>query len=166
MQIVVNDTNIFFDLMQVDLINLFFQLPFEVHTTDFVVGEIEEPEQEKIILQLIEKGQLTVAASGSDELDEIMVYHETDNRLSIPDCSVWYYSKTNKFTLLTGDNRLRKTAMKDQVEVRGILFIFDELVRLKLLHPTAASDKLKRLLEIGSRLPKDACDDRFERWSQ
>ena len=44
MQIVVNDTNLFIDLIHAELIDFFFQLPFEVHTTDFVVGEIEDPE--------------------------------------------------------------------------------------------------------------------------
>lgn len=40
MQIVVNDTNLFIDLIHAELIDFFFQLPFEVHTTDFVVDEL------------------------------------------------------------------------------------------------------------------------------
>jgi len=53
MQIVVNDTNLFIDLIHAELIEQFFQLPFEVHTTDFVIGEIEEPDQEEIINELV-----------------------------------------------------------------------------------------------------------------
>lgn len=164
MQIVVNDTNLFIDLIHADLIDVFFQLPFEVHTTDFVVGEIEEPEQEEIINQLIGSGRLFVAGSTFDEVEEIMSLQEAVNRLSVPDCSVWHYSKKYNYTLLTGDNLLRKTALKDQVVVRGLLFIFDELVRLKLITPEVACLKLRLLLETGTRLPKDACDERFELW--
>ena len=54
MQIVVNDTNVFIDLIHAGLIDQFFQIPLEVHTTDFVVGELEEPEQQAIINNLIE----------------------------------------------------------------------------------------------------------------
>lgn len=166
MQIVVNDTNIFLDLIHAELIDLFFQLPFEVHTTDFVVGEIEEPEQEDIINNLVDSGKLLVAASASDEIEIILSLHGTVNDLSIPDCSVWYYSKKNNYTLMTGDNLLRKTASKDHITVRGILFIFDELVRFGLISPAEASVKLRGLLDTGSWLPKDACDERFERWSE
>ena len=166
MQIVVNDTNLFIDLIHAELIDVFFQLPFEVHTTDFVVAEIEEPEQEDIINQLIGTGRLFVASNTFSEVEEIMELQEAVNRLSIPDCSVWHYSKKNNYTLLTGDNLLRKTAMKDQVVVRGLLFIFDELVRLELISPAIACIKLRFLLETGTRLPKEACDERFELWRE
>lgn len=95
-----------------------------------------------------------------------MFLQEAVNRLSVPDCSVWHYSKKHNYTLLTGDNLLRKTALKDQVVVRGLLFIFDELVRLELITPSVACIKLRFLLKTGSRLPKDACDERFERWCE
>ena len=45
--IVVNDTNIFIDLISVDLLDEFFSLPIDIHTTDFVVHELTEPLQQK-----------------------------------------------------------------------------------------------------------------------
>jgi hypothetical protein len=105
-----------------------------------------------------------VASYTFKEVEEIVLLHEKANKLSITDCLVWHYSKKNNYTLVTGDNLLRKTASKNQVVVRGLLFIFDELVRLNLISPTFARVKLKFLLETGTRLPKDACDERFECW--
>ncbi len=61
-------------------------MPLEVHTTDFVVSEIEEPEQNTIILGLVESERLFVAGLASEEVDEILNMQLTDNRLSIPDC--------------------------------------------------------------------------------
>lgn len=164
MQIVVNDTNLFIDLIHAELIDFFFQLPFEVHTTDFVVGEIEDPEQEAIIRELIETEMLYVAIMDSTEVEEILHLQVADNRLSIPDCSVWYYSKRNGYILMTGDNLLRKTASNDHITVRGILYIFDELVRSGLISPAEASIKLQFLLDTGSRLPKDDCKARLDQW--
>ena len=42
-RIVVSDSNIFFDLLSVDLLNDFFLLPCEITTTDFVISEIIRP---------------------------------------------------------------------------------------------------------------------------
>ena len=71
MQIIVNDTNLFIDLIHAELIDLFFRLPFEVHTTDFVVGEIEGPDQESIIRELIVTERLYVAGMAFSEVEEI-----------------------------------------------------------------------------------------------
>lgn len=164
MQIVVNDTNIFIDLIHADLIDLFFQLPFEVHTTDFVIGEIEEEEQERIVLNLIATERLIVTGSNPDEINEIFILHNEVSQLSVPDCSVWYYSKKNNFILMTGDGLLRKIAMKDGVDVKGILFVLDELIRFEFLNTFIAAEKLELLIESGSRLPKSECDERLKRW--
>jgi rRNA-processing protein FCF1 len=164
MQIVVNDTNIFIDLIHTELIDLFFQLPFEVHTTDFVIGEIEEEEQERIVQKLIDDEKLFVAGLNHGELEEIMILQNEIIQLSIPDCSVWLYSKKNNYTLITGDGLLRKTAIKDGVEVKGVLFVLDELIRLNLMDSELAAEKLELLLQIGSRLPKNECEERLVRW--
>lgn len=39
-QIVVNDTNVFIDLLEVGLLDKFFLLSWEIHTTDFVMLEL------------------------------------------------------------------------------------------------------------------------------
>lgn len=138
-------------MIHAELIDEFFLLSFDAHTTDFVVGEIEGPEQEEIINQLVESGRLVVVGSTFDEVEEIMSLQEIAIRLSIPLCSVWHYSKKNNYTLLTGDNLLRKTALKDQVVVRGLLFFFDELVRQELFSTTIACRKTE--ISTGNRNP-------------
>lgn len=57
---VVNDTNIFFDLINVGLLNAFFQLKIKVFTTDFIIAEIEEPEQAEIIKKFVEEEKLFI----------------------------------------------------------------------------------------------------------
>lgn len=44
-KIVVNDTNVFIDLLDIGLLNEFFCLDWEIHTTDFVMYELRKEGQ-------------------------------------------------------------------------------------------------------------------------
>jgi hypothetical protein len=45
MEIIVSDTNIFIDLHSCALLDSFFKLPYNVHTTDFVMSELTQGDQ-------------------------------------------------------------------------------------------------------------------------
>lgn len=165
MEFVVNDTNIFFDLIHADLLDIFFQLDIQVFTTDLIVSEIEDPVQLNLVQRFINEGTLTVATHSFDELVQLNDLKNTNSGLSIQDCSVWYYSKQNNYTLLSGDGLLRKIASQNGVMVKGLLYIFDQLVELNIIAPGTAADKLEHLIvDLGTRLPKAECDKRIERW--
>lgn len=66
--------------------------------------------------------------------------------------------------ILTGDNVLRKTVKKHDIEVHGILWILDELIIQKIISKSTAYQKLVFLMEINQRLPKKACTERLENW--
>jgi hypothetical protein len=40
MKICISDTNIFIDLLSIDLLDAFLELPYEIQTTDFVLLEL------------------------------------------------------------------------------------------------------------------------------
>lgn len=88
------------------------------------------------------------------------------NNTSFTDCSVWYYAKQTGGRLLTGDNKLRKSAEADNVKVSGILYIFDNLVEYEIIDEITASNLLEQLMQINIRLPKEECKQRFLRWRQ
>jgi hypothetical protein len=67
-------------------------------------------------------------------------------QLSVPDCLGWFYSKKNNYALITGDGLLRKTNINEGVEVKGVLLVLDKLVRLNLIGPQFAEEKLELLL--------------------
>lgn len=48
MDVVVNDTNIFIDLLSVELLEETFKLPIDFHTVDYVVSEIVDSYQKKM----------------------------------------------------------------------------------------------------------------------
>ena len=140
-KIVVSDTNIFIDLVKLELLGDFFSLPWDIHTTDFVISELEVPEQKAAVTAFIKRKKLTVGKLDAEEVGIIVERsEETGGKISITDFSVCYYAQKNGYTLLTGDMNLRKVATKENISVHGILFLFDELVKHAILPPELAAD--------------------------
>ena len=131
MDIVVNDTNIFLDLISVGLLDASFKLPIKFHTVDYVIEEIVNEEQKAKVIALINDAKLYVKEFDENEFREIInLYESRHNNVSIADCSVWYYAKKNDYRLITGDGKLRSSATADGVIVSGILLICLLTIRL------------------------------------
>lgn len=164
-RIVVSDSNIFFDLLSVDLLNDFFLLPCEITTTDFVISEIIKPEQLEKLQSFIDSKKLDVINFVNDGINKIFsIFQSNDNNASITDCSVWYYAKKVDGRLLTGDSKLRKSALADNVKVSGILYVFDNFVEYGILEKELCAKKLEELMQKNSRLPKGECEKRIVEW--
>jgi len=158
MKIIVNDTNILIDLANLDLLENMINLPYEFHTIDFVINEIKNPLQLEKIYKIINLGKLKVGITKSNEYSEILKL-QTKN-LSFQDCSVWYYATKIKGILLTGDANLKKLALNNGLNVKGILFIFDELLQNKIIDKKTAFEKLIILEQKNIRLPKSELEKR------
>lgn len=68
-------------------------------------------------------------------------------------------------TLVTGDRRLNELAIAGGISVHGALWLLDEMVRFKALTRGQAAAALKRMLDLGARLPVEECGNRLRRWS-
>ena len=166
-KIVVNDTNVFIDLYEVGLLDEFFSLPWEVHTTDFVMLELQREGQHDTVVRFKADKRLIVPVLEAKELLEIgNIYQQNLNRtnLSYTDCSVWYYAKVNNYILLTGDRKLRTVSAYDGVEVHGVIYVFDTLVECNMISRQVAVEKLQHLYVINPRLPKEEIDKRINLW--
>lgn len=165
MRIVINDANILIDLFHLDLVDVFFGLQhLDLKTTDFVFEELHD-EQKEIVDQFIQNNSLQIIDSSEDDLTSMYQILTSTSGLSIEDCSVWYYAKKNEGILLTGDGRLRKLSSADGVEVRGILYIFDQLLISGLMSFELAIEKLNKLYLLNKRLPIEAKKQRLDCWS-
>lgn len=165
MKIIVNDTNIFIDLHSIGLLDELCNLPYEIHTVDFVAYEIVEETQRSAFERLVSVGKIRVNSFSADEVLEIVAEHSAvSGNLSIPDCSVCYYARKYQVPMLTGDRRLRKYAESQEIEVHGILFLFDEMVRYGVVSPYIAAAKLEELMQLNLRLPKTEISQRISHW--
>ena len=165
MAIAVNDANIFIDLLEVDLIDTFFELKLDLHTTNLVLNELDF-EQQLIIKKYITKKRLKVKILSDDELSELKEKEITSSKLSKPDVSVYAYAKELGAIILTSDRRLRIEAKSKGFKVHGILWVFEAMMDEKLIKPKKAIEKLTELMKINTWLPMDECHKRIEKWSK
>lgn len=166
MKIVINDANILIDLAKLELLGEFSKLNFELHTTDFVYEELNQ-EQKSPVSNLLENGTLNLIETIEiEDFQNINQLLESSNGLSFEDCSVWYYSSKLSGILLSGDGKLRKQVRESGIEVRGIIYVFDELVNQKLISFQLAVEKIEQLIKLNNRLPKNEIDKRIELWKK
>jgi predicted nucleic acid-binding protein len=163
MKLVISDTNIFIDLINIDLLDDFLKLEYEFHTTDFVLNEISD-EQNKILAQKVEENKIVIDKAEADELSEIIELQSKKKALSIIDFSVYYFAKKQNGMILAGDKSFRTYATEQQIEVKGILWILDEILDKKILEENKMIEKLNLLTTTNKRLPKEECDKRLKKW--
>jgi rRNA maturation endonuclease Nob1 len=162
--IAVNDASILIDFCDVGLSGKLHQIGLALYTTDFVVAEIQEPEQRKQVQQLIQDGGLIVFASSPVELEALVRRQASIPALSLADCSVLTLADVHQAILLTGDRVLRREAERRQIETHGSLWILDKMLEVGVLAPTEACTAMMRLIELNPRLPRAACEERRARW--
>ena len=164
MKVVINDANILIDIAKLELLEEFSNLNFEMYTTDFVFEEIDD-EQRNPVEKLIEQNIITIIETEeTEDYQGITNLLESSTGLSFEDCSVWYYSKKLSGALLTGDGKLRKEVRKDGIEVRGIIYLFDELLKQGIITFELAIDKIEELKILNNRLPINEIEKRIESW--
>lgn len=164
LRIVITDANILIDLIKLDLSKILFQSGiFEFKTSDLVFNEIY-PEQKEMLSSVIKSKHLEVCESDEVDLKEIYKLKVEKKGLTIQDCSVWHYAAKFEGILLTGDKQLRNCSSQSGIEVRGVLFLFDQMVEHKLITLKKAIIKLELLSMTNHRLPKKEIDKRLKEW--
>jgi rRNA-processing protein FCF1 len=165
-KIAVKDSNIIFDLFEINLINEFLNLDLEIYITDFVYMEIENQEQRVLIEGFINKSAIKVLQTTDKEIIKLYELQAIAKGLSIEDCSVYFHADKLDAMILTGDNKLRKFAESNEKEVHGILWIFDELVSAEIIIKGIAFEKLEQLTKINKRLPGNEYQKRLKLWKK
>ncbi len=168
MIIVVNDANVLIDLVKLDLIDQFFSLPLKFHTTDIILDELHHDQQEALKPH-IENGTFNVLSLTPNDLMEINILQSQRRQLSIQDCSAIVCSKNISATLITSDNNLRRFATIQNVDVRGHLWVFDQMLICGVISAVDAIQKLNHLIAVINPrlgLPKQEVTNRLNNWSK
>lgn len=160
-KILVSDTNIWIDLHHSNLLEKVFQLPHQFVTTDFVWRELRNPPGH----HLKDLGLAVEALSGNETM-ELFDLRQTLNNSSLADVSCYFVARDRGWTLLTNDKALRKSGRRASLDVRGVLWILDELEQHQVMSPNDLFTALTAMLIAGARLPEDECNQRLARWRE
>ncbi len=166
LKIAINDANLFIDLIEINLLESFFELPLFFHTTNLVLNELDIAQGEQIKLFVL-KGKLKIRDLDREEIESLGLLAVQSRKLSIADLSLYFHAKElNYCMILTGDNKLKKEAQKQGFEVHGILWVFEKLVENKLIINDIAVEKLQELMRINMWLPLAECEKLLDKLSQ
>ncbi len=158
MQLLISDANILIDLEEGVLLEVMFQLPYNFATPDILfVDELEENHQHlpELGLQLNELSEETMLAT--------MVLIQRYTKASRYDCFALALAIQENCPLLTGDNALRKAAKKEQVTVRGTLWLVEQMIEQQLISIDEARKAYQLMKKSGSRLPWKMVEDQLSK---
>lgn len=123
MPILVSDTSVVIDLVRAELLQEMFLLPFEFCVPDILFERELAGELGNSLLQLgLRIEELTPA-----ELRRATYINRQHVRLSIPDTFAFAIAESRGWGLLTGDRALRELAAATQINMHGVLWLFDQL---------------------------------------
>lgn len=150
-EIVIKDACILFDLVDLNLLEDFFQLDVSAFTTPQVIGEITDEIQWAEVSKFIYNGKLQIDKDG--EFEVVAAIFNEHAGLSIPDSSVLELAIRRDAIIYSSDGSLRKITVKKNLIVRGILWIVEELYNRDFLSKELAIEKLNLYEKINQRAP-------------
>ena len=165
--IAVTDACIFIDLFDLGLIDSFFDLNFEIHTTAAVIFELYIVQQQVLkSFQSLQK----LMIHNLKEQDYLEIYTEGyPKSLSETDKSVLHIANKINACVLSSDKTLRNYAKNKEIEYHGMIWIFDKFVETSTLTPAEAKSKLNELVASNYIFQNnlkllEEIEKRFEHW--
>jgi predicted nucleic acid-binding protein len=139
----VSDACIFLDLFDLELIDSFFSLDLEIHSSSEVVGELFDYQRRRLKEYQIKK-MILIHSLDKDDWDAIS-RKGYPNTISYNDKIALYLSDKLDCLLLGSDKIVRQIAKKKSIQYHGILWIFDQLIENEKISKTEAITKLGKL---------------------
>ena len=148
MQILISDANVIIDMEDSGLTELMFRLPYQFAVPNILYyDELEEEHPNLLELGLVE---LELAPETVEKSIELAQCYRKPSRY---DCLALAAAMQEECPLVTCDKALRKAAQQENVEIRGTIWLVDELVKHELINKDQATKAFKDMKEAGSRLP-------------
>jgi len=169
MKIAITDACIFIDLFLLDVIDVFFELPFEIHTTYDVLNELNAHQIKSIQIHIDTKKLSVYSLTSEDRLNANTL--NFPRSLSQTDKTVLYLALKLEAMVISSDKPIRNTANKLNIECHGILWIVDQFLAHGYFEKPVAKSILTQLIAInptisGSDLVMREIKKRFEEWSK
>jgi hypothetical protein len=164
MKVAITDVSVLFDLFNVGVLPEFFGLDIEIYTTDFIFNEILQSDEKNEFELFVGYGQLKIIAVEEDEQEIISNMVLTYSNRSIADKTALYKALQMNCIILTCDDKLKKEAIKQKLEVHGSIWIIDQLVENDKINTIRAIEVIESLKAKNAWLPVDELDRRLNKY--
>lgn len=162
MAVLVSDTSVLIDLERGSFLEPVFRLPFEFAVPDLLYERELKNYGGSVLLEM----GLRVEELDGTAVALALEYRRARRSLSLPDSFALSLSKTNSWTLLSGDGSLRALALEDAIECHGVLWLLDHLHEHRILDQDFLTEGLRRIAEHPRcRLPQAEIRARFRTYS-
>lgn len=148
MQLLISDTNIIIDLDVCGLIQKMFDLPYIFAVPDVLyIEELEEKHGE------LPAYGLQIKALGAERVGYAAALQAKHLKTSPNDLFALALAKQEGCPLLTGDGALRDLAKTEQVEIRGTIWIVQQMLECGIIDGDHARNAFKTMKKGCRRLP-------------
>lgn len=157
MQLLISDANILIDLEEGELLSQLFTLPYQFTVPDILYFDELEAQHAHLLCMGLELAELSPST--------LLYAMELIGRVSGPgrnDCFALALARQEKCPLLSGDEALRKAAVQEAVEVKGTLWVVEELVRNAVITVDQAHEAYRRMRVNARRLPWPIAHQRLD----
>ena len=162
MPVLVSDTSVLIDLERGSFLEPVFRLPFEFAVPDLLY---ERELRDHGGPALVEMG-LRIEELDGPAVALALEYRRARRSLSLPDSFALALSKSNSWTLLSGDGPLRALALEEAVKCHGVLWLLDHLHEHHILDQNALTVGLQQIAEHPRcRLPQAEIRARLRTYS-
>jgi len=164
--LIIHDANVLIALIQAGVLDRCLRdMARPAVTTDLVLAELTDPQQQAAARRAASKNRLIVRGLTSDELLQVAARSgRGPAALSLPDHSVLWLAQTTGGTVLSGDGPMRRHAETAGISLHGLLWLLDRMADAGW-PPPDLHRTLCQLLEHGNRLPHQATQLRLLKWS-
>lgn len=153
------DTNVWIHLHFGRLLPELFELPYGFVSPDVIVGELQEPDGERLLGLGLSQESL-----GAESVVRVETLAGVHRKPGVNDLFALVLAQDLGAPLLTGDGDLRDAAVAEGVRVVGVLWLLDRLVEHRIVESSRAADALEVMLQHGARLPENECAQRLRSW--
>lgn len=146
--LLISDANVIIDMQDGGLLEAMFQLEETFAVPDLLYAE--ELEQQHPHLPRL---GLQIKALSGESVAKAMALKQHYSGPSTNDLFSLELARECQCPLLTGDKALRNAANKEKVELRGTLWLVEQLVQERIITVVVARKAYQKMRDAGSRLP-------------
>lgn len=158
MLLLISDANILMDVEAGDLVTPMFSLNYKFAVPDILYYE-ELEEQHSHLLDL----GLEVRTLPSESVERVQFLSQIYKKPSRNDLFALALAEKEMCPLLTGDSALRSAAETEKVEIKGTIWLLEEMVREQRITRSVGKASIERMRNNGRRLPWEIAKRMFDK---